>query len=70
MRYGGEEFAVVLPDCSKAKALDLADKVRKESRIKDCPPARKTAITVSISYTFPGDAWIREELIHKADAAL
>ncbi len=71
-RYGGEEFAVVLPDCSKAKALDLADKVRKRIENQRVVLRReKTAITVSIGVAaFPGDARIREELIHKADEAL
>lgn len=71
-RYGGEEFAVMLADCSKAKARDLAEKVSKLIAARDIVLRREnTRITVSIGVAvFPEDAQIREELIQKADLAL
>lgn len=71
-RYGGEEFAVLLPDCPKEKAMDLAEKIRKKIEHQEIILRReRTSITVSIGVaTFPHDARIREELIHKADEAL
>lgn len=71
-RYGGEEFAVMLPDCSKEKAIDFADKVRKKIESQTIILRReKTKMTVSIGVaSFPRDAQLKEELIEKADAAL
>lgn len=71
-RYGGEEFAVMLPDCSKEKAIDLAERVRKKIEAQTIVLRReKTRITVSIGVAaFPRDAQLKEELIQKADAAL
>jgi len=71
-RYGGEEFSVLLPDCPKERALELADAVRKKIESQTIILRReKTHITVSIGVaTFPNDAKTKEELIHKADMAL
>ena len=71
-RYGGEEFSVLLPDCPKNKAIELAQTVRKKIANQTILLRReKTHITVSIGVaSFPVDAQIKEELIHKADQAL
>ncbi|MDO8580019.1 MAG: sensor domain-containing diguanylate cyclase [Candidatus Omnitrophota bacterium] len=71
-RYGGEEFAVLLPECSKAKAIELAEQVRKKIQEQTILLRREqTHITVSIGVAaFPKDAQIKEELIHQADQAL
>ena len=71
-RYGGEEFSVLLPDCSKRQALDLADEVRKKIERQPIFLRRqKTHITVSLGVaSFPKDAQTKEELVLKADQAL
>ena len=71
-RYGGEEFCVLLPDCTKENAKLLADKVRKKiEQEKIVLRRQETNITVSIGVsTFPKDAQMKEELIYKADHAL
>ncbi|MBI3314414.1 MAG: sensor domain-containing diguanylate cyclase [Candidatus Omnitrophica bacterium] len=71
-RYGGEEFCVLLPDCSKARAVELADEVRTKVQEQEIVLRRqKTHITVSIGVaSFPKDAKVKEELIYKADEAL
>lgn len=71
-RYGGEEFCVLLPDCPKKKAGQLAEEIRKRIEMKTVVLRReKTKITVSIGVaTFPKDAANREELVQKADGAL
>jgi len=71
-RYGGEEFSVLLPDCPKNKALEIAETVRKKISEKTILLRRqKSHITVSIGIaSFPKDAQSKEELIHKADMAL
>ena len=71
-RYGGEEFSILLPDCSRQKAIELAEELRK--RISDQTiilRREKTRITVSVGVAvFPKDAQNAKELIHKADQAL
>ncbi len=71
-RYGGEEFCVLLPECSKAKAIELAEKVCAKVRKQTILLRReKTKITVSVGVaTFPGDAQVKDDLIYKADKAL
>lgn len=73
-RYGGEEFAIILPDASKDDALVIAERIRSSiadySFINDAArPAQK--ITVSLgTATFPADANEKSELIRLADEAL
>ncbi len=71
-RYGGEEFCVLLPDCPKAKAIELANEFRKKISTREIILRRqKTNVTVSIGVAaFPKDTKMKEELIHKADEAL
>lgn len=71
-RYGGEEFCVLLPDCPKQKAVELAEDFRKKIEGQSILLRRKeTNITISIGVaSFPKDSQIKEDLIHKADAAL
>jgi len=71
-RYGGEEFCVLLPDCPKTKAIQLANEFRKKIEMREIILRRqKTHITVSIGVaSFPKDAQERDDLIFKADEAL
>jgi diguanylate cyclase (GGDEF)-like protein len=84
-RYGGEEFVVLLPKHSKAKALGVAEQIRlaverqgEVPRASDPGQTRRTAIvgmshavTVSIGVaTFPEDGKAELELIRAADRRL
>ncbi|MCB9757132.1 MAG: diguanylate cyclase [Candidatus Omnitrophica bacterium] len=71
-RYGGEEFCILLPDCSKTRAGQLAEDVRRRIETQTIILRReKTCITVSVGVaTFPVDAHTKEELVQKADMAL
>lgn len=71
-RYGGEEFLVVLADCSKDKAQKMAEAVRKVIKEKEIILRKKrTQVTASIGVaSFPQDAKVTEDLIRFADAAL
>lgn len=71
-RYGGEEFCVLLPDCAKQRAVELAEEIREKIADQTIILRReKTNITVSIGVAaFPEDASNVKELIHKADLAL
>ncbi|NCU26990.1 sensor domain-containing diguanylate cyclase, partial [Candidatus Nomurabacteria bacterium] len=71
-RYGGEEFCVLLADCSKQKAEQLANEFRQRiAKERILLRRQETNITVSIGVaSFPHDAQGKDDLIHKADLAL
>jgi len=66
-RYGGEEFAIILPITKKEEALILAERIRKAVEIS----SSLKNITVSIGVSsFPEDGEKKEDVIAKADKAL
>ncbi|MCX7832557.1 MAG: GGDEF domain-containing protein [Actinobacteria bacterium] len=73
-RYGGEEFAVILPDTSLEKAFEIAERIRKAFEneyffgSKAFPRVRKTVSCGVASY--PRQAKDEFELIDMADRAL
>jgi diguanylate cyclase (GGDEF)-like protein len=71
-RYGGEEFCVVLAECSKNKALEMAEAFRGAVEKKDIVLRRqKTRVSISVGVaSFPEDASGVEELMGAADQAL
>lgn len=71
-RFGGEEFAVILPNFDKKKALVISEQVRQIIEgMKIILRNQITRITVSIGLgSFPEDAKDEDELIMKADQAM
>lgn len=73
-RYGGEEFAIVLPDCSEYEALKIAERIRvkfEQRLFYGCEKMPKRKVTVSIGIAcYSGDSTDKDTLIQKADAAL
>ena len=71
-RYGGEEFAVLLPETQKKKAAGLAEQIRKAMEDFSFTIRReKVRMTVSIGVaSIPEDTLDEEELVRKADEAL
>jgi len=73
-RYGGEEFAIILPNTSKGGALRLAERLRQSAEAsapqkndgKDPIPGFTISIGVA---TYPDDATSMEELLLQADNA-
>lgn len=73
-RFGGEEFAVIMPQTDKNEAFLVAERIRKS--VKEQIPKTWTSfpkdhitITIGIS-TFPADGKDRKEMIKNADKAL
>lgn len=74
VRYGGEEFVIILPQASKTQALTVAQRHRQTIAQRLFPGANDASeiqITVSIGVAgFPDDASDALGLIAKADQAL
>ena len=73
-RYGGEEFALILPETSKIQALMIAEKLRKKVEEtyfenQDKQPLGNLTVSMGVS-TFPDDSAQVKQLIEKADAGL
>ena len=73
-RYGGEEFAILLPETDSDGAFVAAEKVREAVAAHYFPDSggrRTERLTVSIGLsTFPRPAADREDLLRQADNAL
>lgn len=68
-RYGGEEFVIILPQCEREAAFQVAERVREAIALKSVP--RVGAVTASIGIaTYPAPAMTKEELIEMADRAM
>jgi diguanylate cyclase (GGDEF)-like protein len=73
-RYGGDEFALVLPETPLTEAIIVAERVRRrvDERLFRMPDSHQVLrATVSIGLaTYPDDSGDKKELVEKADAAL
>ncbi len=74
-RYGGEEFALLLPETSAAEAMVLVERIRARMRQLDLRPrGEPVPVTASFGLTdttaSPGDQISSEILLGYADAAL
>lgn len=74
VRYGGEEFLILLPGTSKADAAGVAEKIRtaieaNQFHLPDDRLARQVTVSVGVA-TMPEDASHVEQLIKAADDLL
>jgi diguanylate cyclase (GGDEF)-like protein/putative nucleotidyltransferase with HDIG domain len=73
-RYGGEEFAIILPDTSEQDAFEIAEKIRSAIQEECFPgqeymPNKNLTISVGVSI-YPFKAKTEEEIVKYADEAL
>jgi diguanylate cyclase (GGDEF)-like protein len=83
-RYGGDEFAIIVPETTSAQAAVVADRLRKEINVKcgremmaqfqdatGSHPMEVPDVTVSIGIaSFPEHASVTEALVKAADDAM
>ncbi|MEO0126863.1 MAG: diguanylate cyclase [candidate division WOR-3 bacterium] len=73
VRYGGDEYIIILPDTDKPTAAIIAERIRKTIEEKPFPAQDGKYFNVSVTLgvaTFPEDALSRDELIGRADKAM
>ena len=68
-RYGGEEFAVILPETRLDDAYRVAERIRKTIESKTSSKAMPITASLGIA-NWPVDGVMKEEIIARADAAL
>lgn len=68
-RFGGEEFALLLPDTGKAGAIAKAERVREMVSSATLPGDQHLTVTVGVA-AMPDDATTAEALLEAAAAAL
>lgn len=73
-RYGGDEFAMILPETNREEALQFAQRLQKNFLNREFggqAPGLPLPVTISIGIaTFPDDGNLSEELVDLADKAL
>lgn len=70
-RYGGDEFAVILPETSLAGAASFGEKIRESVACHPFGPGGEPRITISVGAAeFPQQARSPRELVDAADAEL
>lgn len=72
VRYGGEEFVLLLPETALEGALTLAEtlRARLQDTPTDLPAGRRIEITISLGVATLRNGENAEELMSRADAAL
>lgn len=69
-RFGGEEFAVLLPECASAlEAVMAGEKIRVAVAAASFPEVGRLTVSIGVSMASPDDA-AADALIDRADAAL
>jgi diguanylate cyclase (GGDEF)-like protein len=73
-RYGGEEMVIILPETSRKRAAELAERIREKVASTtfakmDSQPLKKVTLSAGVA-TYPVDAANEDALIKKADSSL
>ena len=70
-RYGGEEFLIVIPDCTDVLARDIAERIRARMESESVSfDGSVLRVTCTIGLAVSGAMEMSESLLRRADAAL
>jgi diguanylate cyclase (GGDEF)-like protein/putative nucleotidyltransferase with HDIG domain len=74
VRFGGEEFVILLPDTDKEGGMMVAEKVRRSADALSIPrlgsiPGRQVTVSCGVA-TYPDDCSTHDELMRCADQAM
>lgn len=72
-RYGGDEFAILLPETSLEEACEVADRIRDEvesAASSFSAPEAPVTLSIGLSVYLPGKPADARRLLHQADQAL
>lgn len=69
-RYGGEEFAILLPETGAQNSLQVADKLRRFVEKWQFPGVARPVTVSAGTATFPDNGSTRDDLVKAADAGL
>ena len=74
-RYGGEEFALILPNTDEKGALEVAESIRQKIKLLKIPHDKSTVsnyvtLSLGVACTIPSSSSDAESLVGNADRAL
>lgn len=73
VRFGGDEFCIILPQTDQDQALAVANRVRKAMTASSFRVDENVEISITASFgiaTYPTHAMSKEDLVRQADAAM
>jgi diguanylate cyclase (GGDEF)-like protein len=68
-RYGGDEFAAILPGASRVEAFEVVERIRRGVSALPAPTGPRVTITAGVS-CYPEDGVTKDELVAAADHSL
>jgi diguanylate cyclase (GGDEF)-like protein len=68
-RYGGEEWALILPETTQEEALQVAERLRQQIEQLQIRPDLLLTLSAGVAI-FPNHARLADDLLHAADAAM
>jgi diguanylate cyclase (GGDEF)-like protein len=68
-RYGGEEFAVILPETPRTSASEVAERLRQTIRNSTAPGVGTITVSIGVA-TYPGNSENAQELTKCAEQSL
>ncbi len=68
-RYGGDEFAVILPGATRIDAFEVVERIRRGVANVPSPTGPRVTVTAGVA-CYPDDGLTKDELVNAADQSL
>ncbi|HEY8437994.1 MAG TPA: diguanylate cyclase [Candidatus Limnocylindrales bacterium] len=68
-RYGGDEFAVILPGATRVEAFEVVERIRRAVAAVPAPTGPRVTISAGVA-CYPDDGATKDELVAAADQSL